>query len=64
MQHLTKGDGHRARRDPSKGRVKTTLRGLEAPSQEALIAAPGKALDKITGQDAINWFAHCRWNFI
>ena len=45
-------------------KVKNTLRSLEARTQPSLIAAIGKALAGITRQDAINWFAHCGYNFI
>jgi transposase len=45
-------------------KLKNTLRSLEARTQESLIAAIGKALAQITAQDAMNWFAHCGYNFI
>jgi transposase len=45
-------------------KVKNTLRSLEARTQPLLLAAIGKALEGITRQDAINWFAHCGYNFI
>jgi transposase len=45
-------------------KVKNTLRSLEARSQEALLAAIGKALEGVTLQDSMNWFAHCGYNFI
>jgi transposase len=45
-------------------KVKNTLRSLEARTQPSLMAAIGKALAGITRQDAINWFAHCGYNFI
>jgi len=44
-------------------KVKNLLRGAEARTQEDLIAAIGRALAKVTPQDAINWFAHCGYSF-
>lgn len=40
-------------------KVKTFLRTVAARTKEALIAAIGDALRAVTGQDAVNWFAHC-----
>jgi len=45
-------------------KIKTTLRSLEARTQPSLIAAIGRALEGVTCQDIINWFAHCGYNFI
>jgi transposase len=45
-------------------KVKNTLRSLEARTQESLQEAIGQALEGITPQDAINWFASCGYNFI
>jgi transposase len=45
-------------------KLKNILRSLEARTAEALLAALGQALDTITPQDAINWFASCGYNFI
>ncbi len=45
-------------------KVKTLLRGAEARTQETLVAAIAAALQKITPQDAINWFASCGYSFI
>lgn len=45
-------------------KVKTILRKLEARDQESLIKAIGTALSKVTPTDAMNWFAHCGYNFI
>ena len=45
-------------------KVKTLLRGAEARTQTDLIAAIASALQKITPQDAINWFASCGYSFI
>jgi transposase len=45
-------------------KVKNTLRSLEARTQPLLIEAIGQALEGITRQDAINWFASCGYNFI
>jgi transposase len=45
-------------------KVKNTLRSLEARTQESLLEAIGQALEGITTQDAINWFASCGYNFI
>lgn len=45
-------------------KVKTLLRGAEARTQTDLIEAIASALQKITPQDAINWFASCGYSFI
>jgi transposase len=45
-------------------KVKNTLRSLEARTRESLLEAIGRALAGITPQDALNWFAHCGYNFI
>lgn len=45
-------------------KVKEFLRAAEARTQEALIAAIGEALSKVTRQDAVNWFASCGYSFI
>lgn len=45
-------------------KVKTSLRSAEARTQEALINAIGLALNNVTPQDAMNWFAHCGYSFI
>jgi transposase len=45
-------------------KVKNILRSLEARTQALLIEAIGRALEEITRQDAINWFASCGYNFI
>ena len=40
-------------------KIKEYLRAAEARTHDALIAAIGDALAKITPQDAINWLASC-----
>lgn len=45
-------------------KVKTLLRAAEARTHTELIAAIASALQKITPQDAINWFASCGYSFI
>jgi transposase len=45
-------------------KLKNILRSLEARTAESLIAAIAQALNAITPQDAINWFASCGYNFI
>ena len=45
-------------------KVKGTLRSLEARTQPTLHEAIGKALAKVTRQDAMNWFASCGYSFI
>jgi transposase len=45
-------------------KVKNTLRSLEARTRESLLEAIAAALTGITAQDALNWFAHCGYNFI
>jgi hypothetical protein len=44
--------------------AKTLLRGAQARTQETWVAAIAAALQKITPQDAINWFASCGYSFI
>jgi transposase len=45
-------------------KVKNHLRSAEARTQTALIEAIGRALQTITPQDALNWFASCGYSFI
>jgi transposase len=45
-------------------KVKNFLRSVEARTQAALIAAIGLALQTVTAQDAMNWFASCGYSFI
>ena len=45
-------------------KIKTYLRAAEARTQEALIHAIRAALECVTQQDAINWFASCGYNII
>jgi len=56
---VAQGGGHRCgqRFDPS------GLRSAEARNHADLITAIGQALARVTPQDALNWFAHCRYSF-
>jgi transposase len=45
-------------------KIKNYLRSVEARTEAALVEAIGAALQTITRQDAINWFAHCGYSFI
>lgn len=45
-------------------KVKESLRAAEARTQEALIDAIAHALESVTAQDAMNWFASCGYSFI
>jgi len=45
-------------------KVKNFLRSVEARTQAALIEAIGLALQTVTAQDALNWFASCGYSFI
>ena len=45
-------------------KVKASLRTAEARTQPALIQAMAAALEGVTHQDAINWFASCGYSFI
>lgn len=45
-------------------KVKNLLRAAEARTSDALFAAVGDALSRITAKDAANWFAHCGYSFI
>jgi len=44
-------------------KVKARLRSAEARTQPNLIQAIGSALQSVTRQDAINWFASCGYSF-
>jgi transposase len=45
-------------------KVKSLLRSAEARTESALLQAIAAALEKITPQDAMNWFAHCGYSII
>ena len=45
-------------------KVKERLRSAEARTQPALIHAIASALESVTPQDAMNWFASCGYSFI
>lgn len=45
-------------------KVKALLRSAEARTTVDLADAIGQALNSITSQDAVNWFAHCGYSFI
>ena len=45
-------------------KVKALLRSAEARTHEDLIAAIASALERITPQDAINYFASCGYSFV
>jgi transposase len=45
-------------------KIKTLLRSAEARTPHDLTLAIGQALQSITRQDAVNWFAHCGYSFI
>ena len=45
-------------------KIKAFLRSAEARTEDALVGAIGSALEKITRQDALNWFASCGYSFI
>ena len=44
-------------------KLKEFLRSAEAPSRPSLIEAIASALETITAQDVINWFASCVYSF-
>ena len=44
-------------------KVKTLLRGAEARTPEDLITAIGRALARVTPQDALGWFVSCGYSF-
>jgi transposase len=50
--------------EPMWSKVKNALRRREARTNETLLEAIGQALAEVTAQDALNWFAHCGYNFI
>lgn len=45
-------------------KIKACLRTTEARTQPALTQAIASALQSVTRQDAINWFASCGYSFI
>jgi len=45
-------------------KVKACLRTAEARTQATLIQAIASALQTVTPQDAVNWFASCGYSFI
>ena len=45
-------------------KIKACLRTTEARTQPALTQAIASALQRVTRQDAINWFASCGYSFI
>ena len=45
-------------------KIKACLRAAEARTESALIEAMAAALQKVTRQDAMNWFACCGYSFI
>ena len=45
-------------------KIKNCLRNAEARTEATLIEAIAAALQKVTRQDAINWFASCGYSFI
>ena len=45
-------------------KLKEFLRSAEARSRPSLIEAIASALETITAQDGINWFASCGYSFI
>ena len=44
-------------------KVKGLLRGAEARTTEELVAAIGRALARVTHQDALGWFVSCGYSF-
>lgn len=45
-------------------KIKAFLRAFEARTTEALDRAIAAALETVTSQDAVNWFASCGYSFI
>jgi transposase len=45
-------------------KVKNYLRSAEARTPSALLKTIAAALQSVTRQDAMNWFAHCGYSFI
>ena len=45
-------------------KVKNSLRGAEARTQDELLEATGEALSEVTAKDAKHWFSHCGYSFI
>ena len=45
-------------------KVKQSLRSAEARTREALVEAIAAALQTVTPQDAMGWFASCGYRFI
>jgi transposase len=44
-------------------KVKCLLRGAEARTPDDLITAIGRALARVTPQDALSWFVSCGYSF-
>jgi transposase len=45
-------------------KVKALLRAAEARSHRTLLQAITHALNSVTANDALHWFAHCGYSFI
>jgi transposase len=45
-------------------KVKASLRAAEARTHPDLLAAIGRALSRVTPDDALHWFAACGYSFI
>ena len=45
-------------------KIKESLRSAQARTQPDLVLAIASALESVTPQDAINWFASCGYSFI
>ena len=45
-------------------KIKACLRSAEARTQVDLVQAIGAALQRVTGSDAMSWFASCGYSFI
>jgi len=45
-------------------KIKESLRSAQARTQPELVLAIASALESVTPQDAINWFASCGYSFI
>lgn len=45
-------------------KIKSCLRSAEARTEQALILAIQEAFERVTPQDAINWFASCGYSII
>lgn len=45
-------------------KVKNSIRSEEPRTTDELFESIGRALNNVSASDALNWFAHCGYNFV